>query len=196
MVTPGNYTATLVKRVDGVTTVLQEPKAFKVVPMYDGALPRKSYDDMNSFRDEVLTFQQDLLATNLMMDNQFQKIGAMKRAANKTTAPNDDILKDINAARIQLLAIQKELSGHPVKGEIGERSNPTANDGRGISWRAFGNTYGPTGNHKNLLNRVKSQLVRVKSKLKNVAETTMPSIERKLKAAGAPWIEGQGLIKN
>ena len=196
MVTPGNYTATLVKRVDGVTTVLQEPKAFKVVPMYDGALPRKSYDDMNSFRDDVLAFQQDLLATNVMMDNQMQKIGAMKRAANKTTAPNDEILKDINVVRIQLLAIQKELRGHPVKREIGERSHPTANDGRGIAWRAFGNTYGPTGNHKNLLNRVKSQLVRVKSKLRNVAEMTMPAIERKLQAAGAPWIEGQGIIKN
>ncbi len=196
MVTPGNYTATLVKRVDGVTTVLQEPKAFKVVPMYDGALPRKSYDDMNSFRDDVLAFQQDLLATNVMMDNQMQKIGALKRAANKTTSPNDEILKDINAVRIQLLAIHKELRGHPVKREIGERSHPTANDGRGIAWRAFGNTYGPTGNHKNLLKRVKSQLVRVKSKLRNVAEMTMPAIERKLQAAGAPWIEGQGIIKN
>ena len=196
MVTPGNYTATLVKRVDGVTTVLQEPKAFKVVPLNDGALPRKSYDDMNSFRDDVLAFQQDLLATNVMMDNQMQKIGAMKRAANKTTAPNDEILKDINVVRIQLLAIQKELRGHPVKREIGERSHPTANDGRGIAWRAFGNTYGPTGNHKNLLKRVKSQLVRVKSKLRNVAEMTMPAIERKLQAAGAPWIEGQGIIKN
>lgn len=196
MVTPGNYTATLVKRVDGVTTVLQEPKAFKVVPLNDGALPRKSYDDMNSFRDDVLAFQQDLLATNVMMDNQMQKIGAMKRAANKTTAPNDEILKDINVVRIQLLAIQKELRGHPVKREIGERSHPTANDGRGIAWRAFGNTYGPTGNHKNLLKRVKSQLVRVKSKLRNVAEMTIPVIERKLQAAGAPWIEGQGIIKN
>ena len=88
------------------------------------------------------------------------------------------------------------MRGHPVKREIGERSHPTANDGRGIAWRAFGNTYGPTGNHKNLLKRVKSQLVRVKSKLRNVAEMTMPAIERKLQAAGAPWIEGQGIIKN
>ena len=196
MVTPGTYTATLVKRVDGVTTELQGPQSFNVIPMYDGALLRKSYDEMNQFREAVSAFQQDLTATNMLMNQQMQKVSAMKRAANKTTAPNDELLRDINSARLELLAIQKELSGNPVKGEIGERSNPTANDGSGISWRAFGNTYGPTGTHKGLLQRVKNQLRDVKSKLKPISESKLPAIERRLKAAGAPWIEGQGLIED
>ncbi len=196
MVTPGTYSATLVKRVDGVTTTLQGPKEFKVVPLYEGALPRKSFNEMNQFREEVIAFQQDLTATNMMMTKSMRKVAAMKRAANKTTAPNDALLKEINAARISLLAIQKELRGHPVKGEIGERSDPTANNGGGISWRAFGNTYGPTGTHKAFLRRVKSQLKQVKGKLRNVTENTLPGLERRLQQAGAPWIEGQGLIKN
>jgi len=196
MVTPGTYSVTLVKRVDGVTTTLQGPKQFKVVPMYKGALPRKSINEMNQFREEVVAFQQDLTATNTMMRQQMQKIAAIRRAANKTTAPNDVLLQDINTARLRLLAIQKELQGHPVKSEIGERSNPTANNGNSIAWRAFGNTYGPTGTHKAFLERVKSQLVQVKNKLKSISETTLPAIERRLQQAGAPWIEGQGLIKN
>ena len=118
MATPGKYTVTLVKRVDGVTTMLQGPQEFNVVPLYEGALPRKSYNEMNQFREEVFTFQQDLTATNMMMDTQMKKIAAMKRAANKTTAPNDAILKDINTARLELLAIQKELDGDAVKGEV------------------------------------------------------------------------------
>ena len=196
LVTPGTYTATLVKRVDGVTTVLQEAQEFKVVPLYEGTLPRKSFDDINKFREEVFAFQQDLTATNLMMDSQMKKVAAMKRAANKTTAPNDALLKDINAARLQLLDIQKEFRGNPVKGEIGEKSNPTAYDGAGIPWRVFGNTYGPTGTHKAFLLRVKKQLSQVKSKLKAMSEGTLSTIEKSLKNAGAPWIEGQGLIEN
>lgn len=195
MVTPGTYTVTLVKRVDGVTTVLQEPQEFKVVPLYDGTLPRKSYDEINAFREEVVAFQQDFTATNHLMSQQLLKIAAMKRAANKTTAPNDALLKEINSARLELLAIQKEFRGDPVKGEVGEKSNPTASDGAGIPWRAFGNTYGPTGTHKKLLARVTSQLSKVKAKLSTVVENTMPSIEKQLQKAGAPWIEGQGLIK-
>ena len=196
LVTPGTYSVTLVKRVDGETIVLQEPQEFKVVPLYEGTLPRKSFDEINQFREEVVAFQQDLTATNNLMNKLFQKIAAMKRAANKTTAPNDVLLNDINTARIELLSIQKELRGDPVKGEVGEKSNPTANDGGSIPWRAFGNTYGPTGTHKKLLSRVKSQLSKVKSKLTVVSENTIPKIEESLQEAGAPWIEGQGLIQN
>ncbi len=194
--TPGTYTATLVKRVDGVTTVLQEPKEFKVVPMYDGALPRKSFGEMNQFREEAFAFQQDLTATNLEMNRQMQKIGAMKRAANKTTASNDALLQQINTARLRLLAIQKELSGDPVKNEIGERSNPTPNDANWVVFSALSNTYGPTGNQKASFNRAKKQLQGIKAKLKTVINGTISSIEQSLKQAGAPWIEGQGLIGN
>jgi len=195
MVTPGTYTATLVKRVDGVTTVLQEPKEFKVKPLYDGYLPRKSYDEMDQFREKVEAFQQDYTATSTMLNKQMQTVAAMKRAANKTTAPNDELLKDINEARLQLLAIQKELRGTSVKDEIGEKSNPTASDGNGLAWRAFGNTYGPTGTHKGLLNRTDNKLQGVKADLKSM-QSTLSEIEKRLKAAGAPWIEGQGLIEN
>jgi len=196
LVTPGTYTATLVKRVDGVTTVLQGPEEFKVVPMYDGALPRKSFDEMNQFRESFVAFQQDLTATNIMMDKQLKKVGAMKRAADKTTAPNDALIKDINTARLRLLAIQKELRGDAVKNEVGEKSNPTANDGGRLGWAGFTSTYGPTGTHKALLQRVKNQLKSVKSKLSTITINELPAIERRLKEAGAPWIEGQGLINN
>jgi photosystem II stability/assembly factor-like uncharacterized protein len=196
MVTPGTYNVTLVKRVDGATTVLQGPEEFQVRPMYEGALPRKPYDEFDQFREEVFAFQQDLNATNLMMSNQMNKVMAMKRAANKTLGDNDVLLSDIDKARLRLLAIQKELQGDRLKGEIGERSNPTPNDGNRIAYSALNNTYGPTGNHKASLKRARKQLQGVKSQLKSMANTTMPNIEQRLKQAGAPWIEGQGLIEN
>ncbi len=196
LATPGTYMVTLAKRVDGVTTILQGPEEFKVVPMYEGALPRKSFDEMNQFREEVLAFQQDLTATNLEMSNQIKNINAMKRAANKTTASNDALLQQINTARLRLLAIQKELSGDPIKREIGERTNPTPNDANRIAFTALSSTYGPTGNQKAACTRAKKQLQQIKAKLKTEIDTTIPSIEKGLKQAGAPWIEGQGLIDN
>ena len=163
--------------------------------MYDGALPRKSYDEFNEFREDAFSFQQDLTATNLMMTNSIQRVAAMKRAANKTTAPNDVLLKQINDVRLNLMAVQKELRGHPVKSEIGERSNPTPNDGNRILFSGLSNTYGPTGNQKASFNRAKKQLQGIKSNLQSIINI-LPAIERSLQQAGAPWIEGQGLIKN
>ncbi|MCK0179303.1 glycosyl hydrolase [Flavobacteriaceae bacterium S0862] len=193
MATPGDYTVTIVKRVDGVNTVLEGPKPFKVVPMYDGALQRKSFAEMDAFRNEAFAFQQDLTATNVALSRSIQTVDAMERALNKAEKPSDDLFKRINDARTTLLEIDKELNGDDTKGEIGERSNPRATEGNSLGWRALGNTYGPTEEHKTLLKRVKSQLTKVKSKLNTVLNNTLLGIERDLKSTGAPWVEGQGM---
>jgi len=78
---------------------------------------------------------------------------------------------------------------------LGERSNPTPNNGNRIAGSGLSNTYGPTGMQKKSFNRARKQLQGVKTKLKNVVNT-LPNIERSLQQSGAPWIEGQGLIKN
>lgn len=196
MVTPGDYTVTLVKRVDGVNTVLEGPESFKVEALYDGTLPRKSVEEMNAFRAEAIAFQQDLTATSVALSTGQKTLDAMLRALNKADTPSDDLYKRINAAKNSMLDIEKELQGDKIKDEIGERSNPTASDGGAIGWFALGNTYGPTEEHKGLLKRVQSQLKKVKSKLQPLLSSTLPGLESDLKKTGAPWIEGQGLIEN
>jgi hypothetical protein len=46
------------------------------------------------------------------------------------------------------------------------------------------------------LKTVQSQLKKVKAKLQPIVDSTLPTLENELKSAGAPWIEGQGLIRN
>jgi hypothetical protein len=196
MVTPGNFTVSLIKHIDGVNTVLQGPEPFKVVALYDGTLPRKSFEEINAFREATFAFQQDLTATNIALSNSQQTVDAMLRALNKATTPSEALFKRLNDTKNTLLDIDKELHGNDIKGEIGERSNPTASDGNSLAWRALGNTYGPTEEHRGLLSRVQSQLKKVKAKLQPIVNTTLPAIENDLKKTGAPWIEGQGLINN
>jgi len=196
MVTPGTYTVTLVKRVNGVNIVLQEPELFSVEPLFDGALPRKSYKEIDAFKDAAFAFQQDLTSTNIELSRSQQIIDAMLRALNKATSPSDVLFKQLNDVKIALLDIDKELHGDPIKDEIGSRTNPTASDGNSLGWTALGTTYGPTDEHKALLSRVQSQLKKVKTKLFPIVNSTLPELESALNNAGAPWIEGQGLIRN
>lgn len=196
LATPGTYSVTMVKRADGVETILQDPLFFKVVPLYEGTLERKSYEEMDAFRVALTDFQQDLTAVNVSLSTSKARVNAMKRAYDKASTSSPSILNKLNSLRIRLLAIEKELKGDPIKGEIGERSNPTASEGNSLGWRALGNTYGPTEEHRAFLNRVKSQLSKVKLKLASIIDISLPEIELRLKSIGAPWIEGQGLLKN
>jgi len=195
MVTPGKYTVSLVKQFEGEQTVLQGPESFEVVPLFDGTLERKSYKEMDTFREATDAFQQDLTATNIVLSRSKQKVDAMLRALTKASNPTDGLYTRLRETKNTLLDIDKELNGNPIKDETGERSNPTASDGGSLR-RFLGNTYGPTEEHQALLSRVKSQLSKVKAKLQPIVDATLPSIENELKQAGAPWIEGQGLIKN
>ena len=192
--TPGDYTVTLVKRVDGINTALQGPESFKVEPLFEGTLPRKSIKEIDAFRDATFAFQQDITSTGIALSRSQQTVDAMLRALDKAVSPSDDLFKRLNDVRIALLDIDKELQGDKIKDEIGERSNPTARDG-GLA-RALRNTYGPTEEQQGLLIRFQNQLKKVKAKLLPIVNSTLPALENDLKKAGAPWVEGQGLIKN
>ena len=195
MVTPGEYTVTLFKRVDGKTTRLSGPKSFKVMPLSKGALKGSSYTEIELFRKNYYKFQQDLTATNSVVSKNILLIGAMKRALDKADNPSTELSNSIYEARQQLINIERQLKGYKTKNEIGESSNPTPGNGGFIGMVALGSsTYGPTATHKEALDTAKKQLNQIKIKVKEVTKKILPELEQKLNASGAPWIEGQGLI--
>lgn len=195
LATPGTYSVTMSKVVDGVVTDIAAPQEFEVIPLGEGALKGASYDEINALRTDFQTFQQDLKATNDVLATSIKKIDAMGRALAKSNKPSADLVKKLYDTKIQLLNLDKAMNGDDTKGEIGERSNPTPNDAGMIGWIALGNTYGPTANHMAAYNRAKDQLAELKVDIKKVSSVTIPALEKELKAAGAPWIEGQGLIE-
>lgn len=196
MATPGTYTVTLSKSVDGKITEMVSPQSFEVVPLREGALKGASYDEIASFRKEYEAFQQDLTATNVVLSRNLKLIDAMGRALGNASKPSSELFAKIFDTKNKLLDINKELNGSDVKGEIGERSNPTPGAANMLGRGSLSTTYGPTGNHKAAFSRAVDQLTEIKAGLKAIVDRTMPEIEKALKDAGAPWIEGQGLIDN
>lgn len=196
MATPGTYTATLTKLEDGEITVLAGPKEFEVKPLGKRALPGKSPDVINNFRKDFELYQQDLTATNTVLDRSLKKVDAMSRAFMKAPSQPAELKSQINDVRMQLLEIQEVMEGSEAKNEIGERSNPSPGEGSFIARVALSTTYGPTENHMAAFERAQKQLQGVKSQLKGIVDSTLPAIENELKTNGAPWIEGQGLMDN
>ncbi len=194
MATPGVYTVTLSKRVDGITTQLSDSKEFKIEPLYEGALPRAPYSEIEAFRTDYFTFKQDLTATQTVLDKNLLTVDAMKRALDKAVSPSQGLSDRIHNAKMELLDIKGQIKGNPAKGEIGERNPPSPNNGMFVGLVALRNTYGPTPNQKQAFARAEQQLQQLKGRLQKITADTLPALERELKAAGAPWIEGQGLL--
>jgi len=196
MATAGTYSAELHQMENGRLTKVAGPISIEVKRLQEGALPSKPTREIDAFRQSFQSFQQDLMATNTVLKEGMKTIDAMKRAYAQAKTPTNDLLVKIDAARNSLLSIDETMNGNPAKNEIGERNPPAPGDGAFIGYVSLRNTYGPTGNQLKAFNRAKGQLQQVKSELATLVESTLPALEAALKSAGAPWIEGQGLIKD
>nr|WP_299382172.1 glycosyl hydrolase [Allomuricauda sp.] len=194
--TPGSYSVTLYQRVDGELKELSGPQNFEVVPLRTGALPAKPTSEIDAFRNQFQSYQQNLTATNTILDRSLAKVDAMKRAFDEASNPTAALSTKIYNAKAQLQQLKIQMSGSPSRNQVGEKTPPSPADGAFIGQVALGNTYGPTGNHKAALKRATDQLNALKAELNSLVSNTLPGIASELKAAGAPWIEGQGLIQD
>ena len=196
LVTPGDFTVSLSKRVDGELTKIAGPNEFKVVPLKQGALQGASYEEINAFRERFAIILQDISATKLNLAKNLLLIAAMQRATDKSGTSTSDLTKKIYETRSKLLELDRKLNGDKAKGEIGENSDPTPNSAF-IGYTILENsTYGPTPNLLGSIERAKMQLGQIKKELIDLNENVLPELEKDLKASGAPWIEGQGLLIN
>ncbi len=194
LATPGEYTATLAKLVDGKMMDLAGPVSFNVVPLRKGALPGASSDEIIAFREELEAFQQDITATSTVLSNSQDKLEAMRTALGRIEKNPSSLIPKLYAIDQQLTAIERKMNGDPVKGEIGERSDPTPRSRMFVGFRALNSTYGPTPMQKESVEIGKRQLIGLKAELATIAEELIPQLEKELMDAGAPWMEGQGLI--
>jgi hypothetical protein len=195
LATPGTYSVALNKRVDGEVTALAEPITFEVKALGEGALPSKPSEDIEAFRNLYQLFRQDLMATNTSLSKNLDLVKAMKRALDQAERPTPQLRSRIVQAEEDLQAMDKVMNGSTAKNEIGERNDPSPQDGVFMGMLALSNTYGPTENQQQAFNRANGQLASLKANLRKVIETTIPELEKALKDAGAPWIEGQGILK-
>ena len=195
MCVPGNYTATLSKEVNGTITVLSDPVPFKVVPKGDGALPRKSNEEIAQFIADLGDMQGRMSAFNIVMGNAKNKIKAMKTALVRSNLEKPELHSELYDLRTSLLKLEQEVSGNRSKSEIGERNNPSVQNRYFVAYRGAFNTYGPTEMHQQNLQLAQKQFNGIKSKLDKINNEDIPALEKALQEAGAPMIESTVMPK-
>jgi photosystem II stability/assembly factor-like uncharacterized protein len=194
MVNPGAYTVGLVKVVDGASTVLAVPQSFKVKPLRSGALEGASGEEKMAFKKEIEAFQQDHLATSMELDKSVQRIKAMQAAVLRLDREAGELELRIHKTAEILKEIYSLMNGSPSANEVGESRPPTPGQRLNVAMNGLATTYGPTEMHKQNLDTGKSELAKIKQRLADIIDVTLPQLEKELKESGAPWIEGQGLM--
>ncbi|MCB0688217.1 MAG: glycosyl hydrolase [Saprospiraceae bacterium] len=196
LATPGKYTVQMYKSHNGMMTPLSEKESFNVKELREGALPRANNAAVAEFRKTVETFQQDLTATTTVLSETSKKVDALKTAAMRSDQLDPAILSKIYETKQKVLDLEKLMNGDPVKDEVGELYENTPRSMMFLGFRALRTTYGPTEMHKEGVKLGIKKLAEIKSKLSAINHEDISEITTALKKAGAPWVEGEGLIQN
>ncbi|NNE30098.1 MAG: glycosyl hydrolase, partial [Saprospiraceae bacterium] len=196
MVTPGTYTVTLSKQVNGEVTVLDGPVPFELVPLRKGTLKGASYEEIIAFTSELEDLQSAMSAFNFKLDHCQKKIGAMNTAVSRLDKDAPGMISDLYQLKKQLIAFDRKVNGSDAKSEIGERNNPSVQSRMFVGFRGLSTTYGPTEMHKESLRIATTEFEGLRSELESIESGDLKRIEEKLSEMGAPWIEGQAIPKN
>ncbi len=196
MVLPGTYTVSLSKVVDGVVMELSEPQSFIVEPLRDGALKGSSSEEYYTFKEKLESAQEDYTATAYELSRSEKRIKAMQKAVLRLDKESKELELRIYQAEKRLQNIKSSMHGRPSFGEIGENTDPTSGKWLGVAWNGLATTYGPTEMHRQSLETANSELAKIKNELAEFVNEILPQLEKELREAGAPWIEGEGLIED
>ncbi len=193
MVTPGSYSASLHLEQNGKVTILDGPISFEVKSIREGVLKGASYSDYNKFRIELTSLLSEINAVQDVLSESNKKQKAFVKALGRTNIIPGTTESKLASLKEELTRINKILSGSPSRSEVGERNPAGLQNFLYSAFDGLENTYGPTDLHKKSLATAKELLKEVKSEVKTVIETKVSEIEKILKLAGSPYINGQGM---
>ena len=191
MVIPGNYSASLHLEKEGSVTPLDGPISFEVKPIREGVLKGASYEDYDSFRVALTELMKEMNAVQDVFSESIKKHKALKVALSRSNIAPGPIEGQLYSLDNEINAINK-LSGSPSRSEIGERNPATMQSYLYNAMNGMENSYGPTGINKKSFEIAKKMLTTIKAKIEALDSSITP-IEKALKAAGAPYINGQGI---
>jgi hypothetical protein len=193
---PGEYTVTLSKQVDGTVTDLSGPMPFTVERMRSSALDGANDEDVAAFWQETAALQRATTATSLVLEKTLSRVDAMRVALSRTPAAPGDLDSQLYNLRQTLLEFDEQLNGNRSKRKVGEKSKLTVNGRLGFAMSGSRlSTYGPTPTLERSLGIAQSQFAELKLELESILNKQIPAMEKALREAGAPWLEGQPIPK-
>ena len=190
---PQAYTATLYLEDNGVVTQLDEPIVFDVKPIREGVLQGVSHQEYDEYRNNLSALIKKLDVLEDVLERSEEKLMALKTALNNSNIVPGPINKEIQALQKEAIAIKKSVEGSPSKDEIGERTPPSIQTHLRVAYRGMMSTYGPTPLHQKSMALGKKMTLEIESEVISLQNDKIKPLEQKLKALGAPYIQGQGI---
>ncbi len=190
LVTPGTYSVSMSKEIDGVITEFDGRKTFDVVPLNSNSIQGSTMEEVTAFWNEYDTTTKEVTASRYKLGELITQTKAIERAIAQTPASGSDLSTKYGLLVEKVTELSTSMYGSPTKLQIGEKTKPTIGDRLFAVSRVVGDsTYGPTETSKEVLTIINSELLTINSMMDGI-ESDMSTLVRSIISAGGPLIEG------
>jgi photosystem II stability/assembly factor-like uncharacterized protein len=189
IVTPGTYTVSLAKRVDGVTTPIGQPQRFEVY-LLDSSLPTRPAAVI-AFQQKVITLQRAMLGASSLVDELSTRTQALLRAVEETPAAPPKLAGDVRTIERELRDLRETMSGDPTMSRRQEPTAPSLMGRLNVLAQGARAIDAPTGTQQRQYDIVAGEYTKIQTRLKAIVETELKRVESAAEQAGVPWTSGR-----
>ena len=191
MAMPGNYTVTLSKVEDGITTEIAPSQPFTLRSLNlntFSATDKKAYEE---FCKEVSELRRVLGGTNEYRNEINYKLKFIKQALIETPSTTPALVKSLNDIQVRMNAINLKLFGDGSLAKREFETAPSINDRVGtIEYGMWNTTTAPTGTFRKSFAIAEKELKQVLLDLKSVG-SEISNVENALEQVKAPYTPGR-----
>ncbi len=189
LVTPGSYTVSIAKRVDGVTTPMGAPQKFDVY-MLDSNLPTRS-PAVVAFQQQVTKLQRAMVGANSLVDELGPRVQALLRAVEETPAAPPKLAADVRTLERDLRNLRESLNGDPTLSRRQEPTPPSLLGRLNVLTQSTRSIVAPTATQQQQYDIVAAEYTKIQARLRAIVDTELKQVEAAAEAAGVPWTSGR-----
>jgi len=191
-VAPGIYFVTLHQRYRGVAKQLAESREFEVVlDKFDNPDPTAVKDQV-AFHRQVLKLSRAVTGSTNVANELATRLDAIRRALDVAPKADEASKKQVRDLIDLNRVILRALRGDTVLAARNENVPTSISERAGYAARAASQSLGPpTTTQKEQYAIAAKEFAAELAKLRQLSDTDLPALEKKLDAFGAPWTPGR-----
>jgi photosystem II stability/assembly factor-like uncharacterized protein len=189
---PGEYTVSLSKSINGVVTQIVEPQRFVLKTLGGSTLPAADKAALDKYVLDAAELDREWSFATSALGELEDNLKYIRLAVYAIPQPASDLLADVKAMEEKIAALRKTFYGDGTAARIDKPQQPSLGDRIGsMSYDIWQSTSAPTATQKQQMAIAGKQLQQELPKLRQLVETDLKNIEKKLDAAKAPYTPGR-----
>ena len=192
LVAPGTYSARLFQRVEGSATPLDGPIEFQIVLDTLGNPDPEAVKAQVAFHRQALKLSRAVTGSTNIANELATRLDSIRRALDLAPKADEASKKVVREMIERNRDILRALRGDTVLAERNENVPTSISERVGYAARASVQSLGrPTATQREQYALASKEFAAELARLRKLADTDLPALEKKLDAFGAPWTPGR-----